>query len=448
MKIALVSPYIFNEKGSLSDHQDIEALFRPVYDKHSFRRPNISLCTLAGLLDENMEWDYLDEQYGPIDTSKHYDIVAISIMTVNAYHGYALAKEFKKTGAHVVIGGIHATAIPMEVAEHADSVVVGEGEYAWLKFLEDFKRGCPQKIYQGGRVDLDDSPPPRYDVFPNEDFYSSLYEKEIFTYQFSRGCPFQCTFCASSILYGKKYRIKSVDKYIREMSVGIERSDNHMHFFADDNVFANQRVSLELLEEIKKLKIQWVGAADISVAKNDKLLKLIRDSGCYFLTIGFETLSPENGCELDPFKANEITHYDEYVARIHDHGINIFAAFILGFDNDLPDVFERMYEFTVKHKIFTCNPAILTPYPATEIYYRYTKENRLLYDNFWNKCTGLNVLFEPKNMTQDKLLEGYYYLLVKLNNRELADRTFFIPENQKDKKEDIIRKLFLQEHSH
>ena len=423
-----MAPFGFKH-GPISDHPDLETLVRPGYDRHMFRRPNVALCTLASLLPDSIEFDYLDEQYGDIDTTQAYDIVAISAMTTNAKRSYEIAAQFRKTGAHVIMGGIHISMVPEEAVPYVDSIVVGEGEEAWLEFLEDFKNERPKKIYQGGNVELNQSPAPRYDFLPNEAFYSPFFQREVFTYQYTRGCPHKCTFCASSKVYGKKYRIKAIDKYIQEISVGMERSNNHLHFFADDNVFVNPRQSIELLDELKGLKTIWFGSSDLAVAKNDLLLKKIRDSGCYCLLIGFETLSEENLKRVDPFKAKMFDQYDQYIEKIHDFGINIAASFIVGFDHDNLDTFEQIYEFAARNKVFLCNTSILTPYPSTAIYDQFKAEKRLTHEGAWEKCTGMNLLYQPKNMTSEELLRNFTELTRNELQRSAPDRHFFQPVN-------------------
>lgn len=423
-----MAPFSFKH-GRISNDDRLEALVRPGYDKNMFRRPNVALCTLANLIPEDIEFDYLDEQYNDIEVSDSYDIVAISSMTVNTYRSYELAEQFREKGAHVVMGGVHTSMVPEEAVPHVDTLIIGEGESAWVEFLEDFKNERPKKIYQGGNENLDHSPPPNYDFLPNEAFFSPFFQREVYTFQYTRGCPHKCTFCASSKVYGKKYRIKSIDKYIKEITLGMERSDNHLHFFADDNIFVNPKQSIELLDELRKLKIIWFGSSDLAVAKNDQLLKKIRESGCFSLLIGFETLSAKNLEEVDPFKAKMLNQYDDYVKKIQDHGINISASFIVGFDHDTTGTFERIYEFAAKHKLYTCNTSILTPYPATAIYDQLKAENRLDRDHFWNQCTGMNLLFEPKNMSRRELMDGYYQLTKRELRRAAPDRSFITPEN-------------------
>jgi len=421
MKIALVTPYVFlKDEYRFSPHPGLDGILRNNFKRHLMRRPNLSLLTLVHYLDDRFEVDYLDEQYQDITYEKHYDIVAMSIMTVNAYRGYEIAEEFRKRGSYVIIGGIHATLIPQEAKKHADTVVVGEGEEAWQSFLKDFEQAKPQPFYYGtGLMDLNLSPLPRYDLLPNHFFYSPLFKKEVYSYQFSRGCPHRCNFCSSSKAYGPKYRTKSAEHYLKEVEQAVERTGGDcMLFFADDDITIKKAVAKPLLERLADYKINWIGCADIAISDDEDLLAKISRSGCRGVIMGFESLDAKTLETVDPFKARYFKNYDESVKRMMDYGIPIFASFIVGFDQDTPDTFDRIYNFVTKHRIPMASTSLLTPFPGTEIYEQLKKEGRLLYNDFWDKCTGVYPLFEPKNISIEDLMEGAYRLSARLDSEQ------------------------------
>ena len=419
-KVGLIAPFSFLRKNyRFSDYEPLHQLMVKNYSNHPLRRPNVSLLTLAQYLNGDYEIEYQDEQYQEIDFEKKYDIVAISIMTVNAYRGYEIADEFRKRGSHVIIGGIHATLCPREVKEHSDTVVAGEGEEAWQQFLLDFKQGHPKAFYQGGEMNLDESPMPRYDLVPDEWFNSSLFKKPVYTFQYSRGCPHRCSFCSSSKAYGPKYRTKSPDRYLKEIEYAARRSNgNCITFFADDDLTIKKKPTTELLNRMADYRIEWIGCADIAIANDDALLKSIQKSGCRGVIMGLESLDATNLQNIDPFKANYFKNYDDSIHKIMDAGIPIFGSFIVGFDEDNPETFERIYNFIDKHHIPMASVSILAPLPGTSVLEQMKNQKRLLYDNFWDKCSGTYPLFKPKNMKPEDLAKGTYWIMNRLNNSQ------------------------------
>ncbi|HKY64134.1 MAG TPA: radical SAM protein [bacterium] len=415
--IAFVTPFVFlRDDYIFSPHSGLDHMLRVNYRKHFFRRPNVSLLTLASYLDDRYEIDYVDEQYAPIDFGKSYDIVAISIMTVNAFRGYEIADRFRAQGCHVIIGGIHATLAPAEAKEHADTVVAGEGEEAWQQFLADFEAGKPQPYYYGGSMNLDESPPPRYDLLPNDYFYSPLFQKEVYSFQYSRGCPHRCNFCASSKAYGKKYRTKSVDHFIASVESAAERAKgDFVLFFADDDITIKRKASIELFNRLADFPLKWVGCADIAISDDPELMSSMAKANCEAVIVGLESLDGTILETVDPFKAKYFkNNYGECVDRIMDAGLPIFGSFIVGFDGDDERTFHRIFEFTMKHGFPKSSVSMLVPYPQTAIYDQLKAENRLLFDKYWDKCSGAYPLYRPRDLTVDELLEGTYWISRKL----------------------------------
>jgi radical SAM superfamily enzyme YgiQ (UPF0313 family) len=399
------------EDYRFSPHSKLDRIIRASYKQHLFRRPNPSLLTLASYLSDEFVMDYVDEQFHTIDFEKPYDIVAISIMTVNSYRGYEIADRFREKGSHVIIGGIHAALCPAEAKEHADTVVVGEGEEAWQKFLADFKSGQAQPYYYGGSMNLDEALTPRYDLLPNDYFMSPLFQKEVYTYQYSRGCPHRCNFCASSKAYGMKYRTKSVEGYIRGVEQAVQRASGEcVNFFADDDVTIKGKTSKDLFDRMADYPVSWIGCADIAISKDTELLDKMAKSRCRAVIMGLESLDETILKDIDPFKAKYFKNYGDSIDRILDHGVPIFASFIVGFDGDTPETFERIYKFVTQHKIPMTSVSMLMPFPGTAIYDQMKRDGRLLYENYWDKCTGCFPLFEPKNMSIEEWLEGTYWI--------------------------------------
>ena len=112
------------------------------------RYPGMGLTMVAALTPPGAAIAIVDDEREPIDYDRPADLVGISILTPNARRGYQIAREYRKRGVPVVLGGIHATACPEEAAGEADAVVIGEAEDTWPRLVKDFEAGRLQKIYR------------------------------------------------------------------------------------------------------------------------------------------------------------------------------------------------------------------------------------------------------------------------------------------------------------
>ncbi|MFY4731002.1 B12-binding domain-containing radical SAM protein, partial [Nitrospira sp. BLG_2] len=162
-----------------------------------FRTPNLNLPTLAALIPED-EWDIeiQDEIVGPLDFTRDYDLVFITVTTVVAIRAYEVARLFRERGAKVVLGGIHPSTMPDEAVKHADAVVIGEGELTVPRLLEDFKKGKMQPQYRMPyMVEQWDEKPPRWDLLPPGYMFRDALTA-------TRGCNYRCTFCSIHLALG------------------------------------------------------------------------------------------------------------------------------------------------------------------------------------------------------------------------------------------------------
>ena len=167
--------------------------------------PYLALTTLAALTPPDMEVRIIDENVEAIDFDSRPDLVAISLMTPLAPRGYEIADQFRIRGVPVVVGGVHATMMPEEAEEHADAVVIGEGEILWPEVVADFIKGELKKYYlTDRRAPLDSLPLPRRDLLRRGAY---LFQN---TLQTTRGCPNDCDFCSVTTFYGNTYRFRPV----------------------------------------------------------------------------------------------------------------------------------------------------------------------------------------------------------------------------------------------
>jgi radical SAM superfamily enzyme YgiQ (UPF0313 family) len=388
--------------------------------------PSLALLLLAALTPEDVEVDYVEvadiKQHDELRTD--YDLVALTSYTAMAYEMYALADRYREKGVPVVIGGLHASFAAEEAKQHADAVCIGEGEMLWPKIVADFQSGgkaALQPFYREqkpGTYDLAQSPLPDYELLLDRR-YNRI------TVQTVRGCPLDCEFCGASKLYGPSYRRKPIAKVLAELT-HIKKlwGDNAFFELADDNSFANRRWAKEFLEAIQGLDLRWFTETDISIADDDELLRLLAASGCRQILIGLESINPDslNGIDRANWKYKKREKYLDAIKKIQSYGVTVNGCFIVGNDGDDKGVFEALRDFIEKSELLEAQVTILTPFPGTHLLRRLEGEHRLLYERFWDKCTLFDLVFEPKQMTPDELIEGHTWLMSQIYTREQYTR--------------------------
>jgi radical SAM superfamily enzyme YgiQ (UPF0313 family) len=311
------------------------------------------------------------------------------------------------------------TAVPDEASRHADAVVIGEGEAVWSDVLRDAERHRLRPRYQSsGDFRLAESPMPAYELLE-----VSKYNR--LTVQTSRGCPFRCEFCASSVGLTPRYKQKPIPKVLAEIDRIGQLWRRPFIELADDNAVVHRKYWMELLPELKKRKVRWFAETDVSVHEDDQLLRLMRQSGCAEVLIGFE--SPDEtglkGLELkSDWKGKRWKDYRRAVERIQSYGIRVNGCFILGIDGQGPDIFDKVLQFAVETELFDVQITIQTPFPGTPLYERLRREGRLLHEEAWQLCTLFDVNFRPQHMSAQQLRDGFRELGEQLYGRELTDR--------------------------
>ncbi|MDP6045065.1 MAG: cobalamin-dependent protein, partial [Phycisphaerae bacterium] len=255
----------------------------------SMREAPLTLTTLAALAPTDLDIDItlVDETVSKVPAGDQFDLIGISIMTGTANRGYAWADHFRKRGATVVIGGVHATIMPDEATSHADAVVAGVAERTWPELLRDFAAGKMRKLYsdhdQAACIDL--TPPPRSDLLRRWRYNVAN------TVMATRGCRHACEFCSVPTIW-KGYHKRPIGRVVES----IKALPGSLLAFNDVSLFDDRQYARELMDAITPLKRKWGGlaTADVAdVADDDDLVDRMARSGCRFLLIGFESLSGE-----------------------------------------------------------------------------------------------------------------------------------------------------------
>ena len=376
-------------------------------DKFFFRMPCLGLLKVAALTPSDWQITIVDEKIEALDMNQAADLVGVTAMTTTVQRAYEIADHFRRRGIKVVMGGMHVSCLPDEARSHCDSLVMGEAEDLWPVLLRDLQLNRLKPVYRHG----DNLPSLAGLPRPDWNLYASKKYLPVHFVETTRGCPIDCEFCAVASAFGGRYRNRPQDEVLVELR-GLTPFDRGTFslkkcvFFIDDNIISNRVYARELLPRIADLKLNWFGQASVNIASDPEILKLCQQSGCKGLFMGFESLSSETIAAMGK-RVNHPDQYFEIVQRIHDHGIGIDGSFVFGFDNDDERVFDRTLEFVLKAKIEVTYFSILTPYPGIRLHNRLAQEDRILTRD-WSLYDANHVVFKPKTLTAEQLLEGYH----------------------------------------
>lgn len=384
--------------------------------------PSLGLLTLAGMTPDHHERSYhevSDIKESDLDACE-FDLVAISTFSAQVFEAYELADRFRARGIPVVLGGLHVTAVPDEALEHADAVVVGSGEPVWPQILHDVERGELYGIYDARQLNwsLDQAPMPAYELL-DIDRYNRL------TVQTARGCPWKCSFCASSILLTDRYLQKPQEKVLAEIDRIRELWPRPLIEFADDNTFVNKAYWKQLLPRLVERGIRWFTETDISVADDEELLDLMWASGCDEILIGLESPVREGLDGLETRKNWKLQRFDttrEAIRRIQTAGIRVNGCFIVGLDEHDESIFDRVFDRARELELYDVQVTYPTPFPGTPLYRQLETQGRLLDKQAWDRCTLFDIQYQPARMSVDVLKYGFHGLVGRLFSEDETRR--------------------------
>ena len=379
-------------------------------------QPPLGLMTVAALLPHSWSKRLIDTN---VERLKDADLAWAEVVLVSGMHVQqadllSIVRRCRARGLRTVVGGPIASSLPAVELE-ADHVVIGEAEDLIRMLAQDLEAGAALPVYAcGERPSMARSPLPDLSLIRMKR-YSTM------TVQFSRGCPFNCEFCDIIEIYGRRPRTKAVAQVLAELDQLYAAGWRGPVFLVDDNFIGNKVRVRELLASMAewgsehRFPFRFITEASLNLADDPDLLQAMKDAGFSSVFLGIET--PDESSLVATHKLQN-TRRDllESVAQIQKYGIEVMGGFILGFDTDREDVFDKLVEFIQKSAIPVAMVGLLQAMPGTQLFRRLSREGRILHSGGGNN-TGCELNFLPR-MSAARLVEGYRSVLSRIYSRE------------------------------
>lgn len=377
----------------------------------------LALPLLAALTPKDWEVEIILETIEDVPFNTDAGVIGISSMGHGVLRTLDLAREFKKRGKTVVLGGYMVSLLPEEAKQYCDAVVIGDAEGVWARLLQDWETGNLQPFYKKELASLDNLPLPRYDLITPKKIGDFLPA------QAGRGCPNACSFCSIFCLYRGKYLRRSIPEVIRDIK-HIKSLGYNKFLLLDDNIASDENYMLELCLEIKKLKMRWLSQCALTVAKNDRLLKALRNSGCLALSFGLESITQNSLNELNKTWV-KTAEFPELIQKIRRAGIEVSTEMVVGADADTVASIRDTARFIEDNRIVVPRFYILTPIPGTDLFRKLDRQGKIINRNIFS-YNGTEAVHLPRQMSPRELTDAYWKLYQKVFSiRSITKRTLF-----------------------
>ncbi len=374
--------------------------------------PPLGLLTIAPLLPRHWNKRLVDTNVRRLTDADlaWADVALLSGMLVHKQDLLAILERCRSRGLRTVIGG-PATSSIEELPRYADHVVIGEAEELIGDLASGLEQGTAKRLYRAADMPgLDKTPLPDLSLIQSK-YYSAM------AVQYSRGCPFNCEFCDIIEIYGRKPRTKSPAQVVAELEQLYERKWRGSVFIVDDNFIGNKKKVKELLPVLAEWNARrhqpfsFFTEASLNLADDTELLQMMKDASFTRVFLGIETPVEESLKEAQKFQNTRRSLLDS-VHRIQSYGMEVMAGFIVGFDSDPEDIFDKQVEFIQESAIPLAMVGLLLALPGTQLYCRLLREGRIVEEGHGNNM-DCRLNFIPK-MNPQRLVEGYKSILARI----------------------------------
>jgi radical SAM superfamily enzyme YgiQ (UPF0313 family) len=411
--------------------------------------PPLGLLTVAAMLPDSVEVQLVDMNTDVLESSDilHADLVLVSAMIVQKKSFEEVVQRCNRLGRKVAAGGPYPTSMH-ESIKGVDYFVLGEGEQVVPRFFADILAGKAERVDWGDKeTDIGRAPVPRFELV-------NLHNYTTISLQYSRGCPFDCEFCDVVHLFGHKSRTKSPEQFLTELDAAFATGFRGSLFIVDDNFIGNKKNVKELLRAVipwqkkHKFPFNFLTEASVNLADDDELLDLMVEANFTMAFLGIETPVEASLAEMGK-KQNLKADLIESVRKIEGRGIEVTGGFVIGFDSDPPDIFERQIEFIQELGIPTAMIGLLMALPGTKLYRRLKEEGRLLHESSGNNTHEGELNFVTK-IPADRLIAGYHRVLSSVYDPKLYfDRCITLlrrfPESRRRPPEGLEKRITLND---
>jgi radical SAM superfamily enzyme YgiQ (UPF0313 family) len=371
--------------------------------------PPLGLLTVSAMLPKTWERRLVDINVGKLKDSdiEWADMVFLTAMLVQKDSLRDAVKRCKALGKRVVLGGPYVTTTIEDLPE-ADHIFLGEAETTLPQFVKDLELGEAKRTYQA-------SERPPLSVTPVADFHlADLKHYSAMSVQYSRGCPFSCEFCDIIEIYGRVPRTKSNHQMLAELDALRALGWRGTVFIVDDNFIGNKKNVRQFMPDL----VEWqekhghpfslLTEASVNLADDEELLGNMRSAGFRRVFLGIETPVEESLKEAQ--KSQNRGNLLDSVRKIQSYGMEVMGGFIVGFDNDPEDIFERQIDFIRESAIPLAMVGLLNALPETQLWRRLEKEGRLLGMDASGNNTVCYLNFKTK-MDPARLIAGYQSIM-------------------------------------
>lgn len=379
--------------------------------------PPLGLITVAALLPPEWELKLIDMNVSSLNNEDidWADYVFLSGMNIHIDSFRKIILRCNKLETKVIAGGPLATTQQKDFLG-VDHFILNEAEITLPEFLKDLENGTPKHVYSSDEFpDISKSPPPRWDLLEMNE-YASM------SLQYSRGCPYDCEFCSITMLNGRNPRTKSKNQILNELNIIYDLGWRGSISIVDDNFIGNK---VKLKKEILPAIIDWmkerkhpfffVTEASINLADDEELMDLMVEAGFFNIFIGIETPNDESLIECGK-NQNQQRDLLEAVQKLQRKSFIVSGGFIVGFDNDPPNIFDQQINFIRKSGITSAMIGVLNAPTGTKLFDRLKKEDRLL--ESWNgNNVDASINFVPK-MSFSTLMRGYSKIIETIYSQE------------------------------